>query len=567
MVCAAGGLPGELHKLWQAGAPGGYHMEYGFSCMGYEIAGGLGVKLAQPGARGRACMVGDGSYLMLNSELATAVMLGQKLTIVVLDNRGYGCINRLQRATGGASLQQPLDNAGHVATLPAIDFAAHAAAMGAEAEKVADIAELEPALSAPGPATELRDRHRHRPARRPPRPAAPGGTWPCPRVARRRGAGRARRPTSRRSSDRSSPDAGSPRRNPGERHGDRDQAFHQWPAGRRQERAQRTGLQPGDRRGDRPGAAGRRRGDGRGGCGRARGFPKWAATTPLRRARVLNRFLRLLEESEERIAAVITAEHGKVLSDAKGEVARGIEVVEFATGAPHLLKGEITENVGTRVDSHALRQPLAWSPGSRPSTSRPWCRCGCSRWRRRARTAGAEAHPSPHDHGKFRSPPASVPRGRASWKDFRTKTDEEVSVPKTIGIPLTPGMRLGMYVAWHNDTGKDLDSVFLKVTMLWTPKNQNPQPVNSLPIYMDVNLTVGGSNTFDVVPGKSSKSYEFTLPVGGRLLGVGGHLHDYGVRVRLEDAETGKEIAEVTATRDSAGHVSKVESKALRSDR
>jgi malonate-semialdehyde dehydrogenase (acetylating)/methylmalonate-semialdehyde dehydrogenase len=95
-------------------------------------------------------------------------------------------------------------------------------------------------------------------------------------------------------------------------------------------------------------------------------FPKWAATTPLRRARVLNRFLRLLEENEERIAAAITAEHGKVLSDAKGEVARGIEVVEFATGAPHLLKGEVTENVGTRVDSHALRQPLGVVAGITP---------------------------------------------------------------------------------------------------------------------------------------------------------------------------------------------------------
>src|SRR5262249_13543046 len=107
----------------------------------------------------------------------------------------------------------------------------------------------------------------------------------------------------------------------------------------------------------------------------------------------------------------------------------------------------------------------------------------------------------------------------------------------------------------------DLEGVFLKVTMLWTPKNQNPQPVNSLPIYMDVNLTVGGSNTFDVVPGRSSKSYEFTLPVGGRLLGVGGHLHDYGVRVRLEDAETGRVNTRATATRDSAGHVSKVSRK------
>ena len=142
-----------------------------------------------------------------------------------------------------------------------------------------------------------------------------------------------------------------------------------------------------------------------------------------------------------------------------------------------------------------------------------------------------------------------------------TETDEEVSVPKTIGVPLTPGMRLGMYVAWHNDTGKDLEGVFLKITMLWMPRNQNPRPVNSMPIYMDVNLTVGGSNTFDVVPGKSTKAYEFTLPIGGRLLGVGGHLHDYGVRVRLEDAETGKVITTVTATRDSAGRVSKVSRK------
>lgn len=142
-----------------------------------------------------------------------------------------------------------------------------------------------------------------------------------------------------------------------------------------------------------------------------------------------------------------------------------------------------------------------------------------------------------------------------------TETDEEVSVPKTIGVPMTPGMKLGMYVAWHNDTGKDLQGVFLKVTMLWTPKNQNPRPVNSLPIYMDVNLTVGGSNTFDVPPGKSSKAYEFTLPVGGRLLGVGGHMHDYGVGVRLEDAETGKVITRIVATRDTNGKLLKVSRK------
>lgn len=142
-----------------------------------------------------------------------------------------------------------------------------------------------------------------------------------------------------------------------------------------------------------------------------------------------------------------------------------------------------------------------------------------------------------------------------------TETDDEVSVPKTIGVPMKPGMKLGMYVAWHNDTGKDLGGVYLKLTMLWTPSNQNPPPVNALPIYMDVNLTVGGSNTFDVPPGKSSKSYEFELPVGGRLLGVGGHMHDYGIRVRLEDAESGRVLTQVVAERMPDGKLVKVSRK------
>lgn len=95
-------------------------------------------------------------------------------------------------------------------------------------------------------------------------------------------------------------------------------------------------------------------------------FPAWANTPPLRRARILNRFLRILEDRIDELAEVITAEHGKVLSDAKGEIQRGMEVVEFATGAAHLLKGEITENVGTRVDSHSLRQPLGVVAGITP---------------------------------------------------------------------------------------------------------------------------------------------------------------------------------------------------------
>ncbi|VAW14887.1 Epi-inositol hydrolase [hydrothermal vent metagenome] len=145
VVCAAGGLPGELHKLWRARRPGGYHLEYGYSCMGYEIAGGLGVKMAHP-SREVIVMVGDGSYMMMNSEIATAVMMGIKLTIVVLDNRGFGCINRLQMATGGANFNNLLADAVHE-EMPKIDFAAHAASMGAVAEKVTSIAELEEVLA------------------------------------------------------------------------------------------------------------------------------------------------------------------------------------------------------------------------------------------------------------------------------------------------------------------------------------------------------------------------------------------------------------------------------------
>ncbi len=146
VVCAAGGLPGEMHKLWPAGAPGSYHMEYGYSTMGYEIAGGLGVKLAKPDDD-VIVMVGDGSYMMMNSEISTSVMMGKKLTIVVLDNRGFGCINRLQMATGGANFNNLLKDAYHE-VMPAIDFVKHAESMGAVARKAASIAELEAHLKA-----------------------------------------------------------------------------------------------------------------------------------------------------------------------------------------------------------------------------------------------------------------------------------------------------------------------------------------------------------------------------------------------------------------------------------
>jgi len=147
VVCAAGGLPGELHKLWRCPVAGGYHVEYGYSCMGYEIAGGLGVKLAAPD-RDVVVLVGDGSYLMMNSEIATSVAAGLPLIIVLVDNQGYGCIHRLQRATAGELHNNLLLESFPAAPAgTAIDFVAHARSLGAESLRAPDIAALEQAVA------------------------------------------------------------------------------------------------------------------------------------------------------------------------------------------------------------------------------------------------------------------------------------------------------------------------------------------------------------------------------------------------------------------------------------
>lgn len=107
-------------------------------------------------------------------------------------------------------------------------------------------------------------------------------------------------------------------------------------------------------------------------------FPAWSKTAPLRRARVMFNFKALMEQHRDELAALIVSEHGKVWSDALGELTRGIEVIEFACGIPHLLKGENSPNVGGGVDSYSLMQPVAWLQGLPPSISPPWCHCGCS---------------------------------------------------------------------------------------------------------------------------------------------------------------------------------------------
>src|SRR5215211_1949141 len=156
VVCAAGSMPGDLHKLWRTRDPKGYHVEYGYSCMGYEIAGGLGVKMAAP-EREVYVIVGDGSYLMMNSEIVTSVQEGYKLTIVLVDNAGFASIGALSRLVGsqGFGTQYRYRKNGSLGldteeetgeTLPA-DLATNAESLGAHVIRAKDISGLKDALT------------------------------------------------------------------------------------------------------------------------------------------------------------------------------------------------------------------------------------------------------------------------------------------------------------------------------------------------------------------------------------------------------------------------------------
>ena len=146
VMCAAGTMPGALKLLWQPNR-GGYHMEYGYSCMGYEVAGAMGLKLADAD-RDVICFVGDGSYMLANSELATAVMRRIPFTVVLTNNRGYGCINRLQTLGCGG---EPFNNMYvdcNIEAQPEIDYVMHATSMGAHAVKAASTDQLEAEIAA-----------------------------------------------------------------------------------------------------------------------------------------------------------------------------------------------------------------------------------------------------------------------------------------------------------------------------------------------------------------------------------------------------------------------------------
>ncbi len=135
------------------------------------------------------------------------------------------------------------------------------------------------------------------------------------------------------------------------------------------------------------------------------------------------------------------------------------------------------------------------------------------------------------------------------------KESQQASLPGTLAVPLSLGQRLGFYVAWHNDTGHDLTGATLRIVMNWIPRKAARRYTAVMPVYLDVNNEVGGDNTFDIPPGKSSKAFEFQAPVGGQLIGVSGHLHDYGAALRLEDAETGKVLVRLQGKRDTDGKI------------
>ena len=151
VIHASGGIPGDIHKLWRSNAANDYHSEYGYSCMGYEIAGALGIKLAAPERRVYA-FLGDGSYLMLHTEIVTAVQEGLDLTIVLCDNHGFGCINGLQGGCGGNAFGNEFRHrTGTKGRLEGkfvdVDFAKNAESLGATGLRAKSLEELRAALA------------------------------------------------------------------------------------------------------------------------------------------------------------------------------------------------------------------------------------------------------------------------------------------------------------------------------------------------------------------------------------------------------------------------------------
>lgn len=134
------------------------------------------------------------------------------------------------------------------------------------------------------------------------------------------------------------------------------------------------------------------------------------------------------------------------------------------------------------------------------------------------------------------------------------KETPPVTLPAAFGVPVALGEHFGLYEGFQNETGRDIPAAYVHLTILWTPTGIR-KPLSVLPFYAEVNNDIGGHSWYDVPPGRSTRRAEFELPVGGGLIAVGGHRHDYARAVRLEDAETGKVLVRFNATCDKAGHI------------
>src|SRR6185437_16109083 len=127
--------------------------------------------------------------------------------------------------------------------------------------------------------------------------------------------------------------------------------------------------------------------------------------------------------------------------------------------------------------------------------------------------------------------------------------------PASVGAPLSPGQRLALYIMWHNGGTTAQHGVYLRISLLWLPANEQPRPMSTFPVNLDVNAHYGQSNTYDVPPGRHEKSAIITFPLSGWLLAAGGHLHDYGRGVRLEDAKSHKVLVQTTAVIGDSGEI------------
>jgi 3D-(3,5/4)-trihydroxycyclohexane-1,2-dione acylhydrolase (decyclizing) len=367
VVQAAGSMPGDLQMLWRASDPKSYHVEYGYSCMGYEIAGGLGIKLAAPD-REVFVLVGDGSYLMMATEIVTAVSEGIKLNIVLVQNQGFGSIGSLSSSLGsqrfGTAYRYRNPSSGLLdGDILPVDLAANAASLGADVLRVKGIDEFGDALR------QARASDRTTVVYIETDPLAPvpdPQSWwdvPVSEVAALESTKKARAVYE------AAKRAQRPYLKQPEGQILRMRTIQHWIAGSETAGASTrygpvynpaTGAQQAQvalaETADVDAAV----------AAAKKAFDEWRDTSLMRRSRIMFALRDLIERNIGTLAELIADEHGKVVSDAAGEVTRGLEVVEFACGIPTLLKGEFSEQVSTDVDAYSFRQPLGVVAGITP---------------------------------------------------------------------------------------------------------------------------------------------------------------------------------------------------------